>query len=169
MHQALLDKAVGIIDRCKDMSLATVRDDGAPQATVVSFAHDGLELFFFCGAESQKARNMSREPRVSVSLTAPYEDWMEIRGVSMAARARELTSPAEIQEAASLIFARFPNATAIEPVEPAAVTCFRLTPYVISVLDYTLGFGHVDTVRVSDADVADTQESMAHYWLAPIG
>ncbi len=168
MHHPLLDKAVGIIERCKDMTLATVREDGAPQATVVSFAHDGLTLYLGCGTTSQKARNMAGEPRVSVAMTEPYDDWMEIRGLSMAATARELTGEAELAEASDLLVARFPQSLDLEPVAPDAVKCFRLTPFVISVLDYSLGFGHADTVSVSDADIAETLESRAHRWLARV-
>lgn len=169
MKQALRDKAIDIIGLCKDMTVATIREDGAPQATVVSFVHDGMTLYFGCGAHSQKARNMAREARVSVAMTAPYESWSEIRGVSMGATAHEVSSPAEMEQVAGLLLERFTQIQEIEPIEPTTVKLFKLTPYVISVLDYTLGFGHTDSAAVTDSDLAETLESMAHHWVAKPG
>ena len=60
MKHELRRKATDILARSMDMTVATVRSDGSPQATVVSFVHDGLLLYFGCGAGSQKAANISR-------------------------------------------------------------------------------------------------------------
>ena len=67
MDTALHAKILDILDRWPDMTVATVRSDGAPQATVVSFVHDGLRIYFGTGAQAQKAANIAREPRVSIS------------------------------------------------------------------------------------------------------
>src|SRR4051794_28114815 len=42
MKQAVRETIIDLLSRCKDMTIATVRPDGAPQATVVSYVHDGL-------------------------------------------------------------------------------------------------------------------------------
>lgn len=168
MHQALRDKAVDIIESCQHMTVATNREDGFPQATVVSFISDGLMLFFSCGVASQKALNLTRDARASVAMTAPYDDWMSIRGVSMGVEAQPVTSAAEIEEVWKQYYTRFPQIADLEPVEPMSVTLFRLKPLVMSVLDYSQGFGHSETVRVDDNDIAESLESMAHRWLARV-
>ena len=49
-----------------------------------------------------------------------------------------------------------------------AMTVFRLRPTIVSVLDYTKGFGHTGLVTI-DADViAGTLESTRHNWLVPV-
>jgi nitroimidazol reductase NimA-like FMN-containing flavoprotein (pyridoxamine 5'-phosphate oxidase superfamily) len=169
MRHDLLVKILDILSRCHDMTVATVRPDGAPQATVVSFAHDGLTLYFGCGAASQKAANIAREPRVSVAMTAAYADWSSIEGLSMAATASEVTAPAEIAEVGRLMIARFPQVARLEPADPSALRLYRLRPTVVSVLDYSKGFGHTDLVRVGGDEVAETLESMRHHWLVPSG
>ncbi len=166
MKHKLRQKMIAILTRCMDMTIATTRADGSPQATVVSFAHDGLLLYFGCGAGSQKAMNISRDPRVSVAMTAPYEDWLEIKGLSMAAIATEVVLPSELTEIGRMMVQRFPQISAIQPGEAAAVKLFRVRPTIISVLDYSLGFGHTDLVKIEADDIAETLDSMRHHWLA---
>lgn len=55
----------------KDLSLATLRADGTPKATVVSYVSDGLSIYIGCAADSQKAANLARDPRVSLTITLP--------------------------------------------------------------------------------------------------
>ena len=168
MKHELQQKTIGILSRCMDMTIATIRPDGSPQATVVSFVHDGLLLYFGCGAGAQKAANISRDPRVSIAMTEPYEDWMAIKGLSMAAAATEVTVPAELAGIGRLMLQRFPQISAISATEAAPVKLFRVRPVVVSVLDYSLGFGHADLVAVEAGDIAVTLGSMRHHWLVPV-
>ena len=66
------------------MTIATLRPDGWPQATTVGYASDGLTLYFLCGPDSQKARNLARDDRVSLAIDDDTEPVMEITGLSMA-------------------------------------------------------------------------------------
>jgi hypothetical protein len=165
MQHELQARIVDILGRCTDMTIATVRPDGAPQATVVSFAHDGLTLYFGCGARSQKAANIARDPRVALTVTPPYAGWDAIQGLSIAAVAHEVTAPAELAEVQALMVRRFPQLASAEAPDPGTLKIFRLRPQVVSVLDYAKGFGHTDVVRVGGDDIAETLESMAHHWL----
>ena len=154
MKSALHDKIVTILDRCPDMTIATVRPDGAPQATVVSFVHDGLQIYFGTGREAQKALNIEREPRVSVTVTAPYADWQHIEGVSLAGIAGEVTSAQEKALVDKLMFDRLPQLMdSIEQFQNET-KLFRVRPTLVSVLDYSKGFGHTDLVAVHADDLA---------------
>jgi general stress protein 26 len=166
MQHVLQHKILDILANCHDMTVATVRPDGAPQATVVSFVHDGMLIYFGCGAISQKAANITHEPRVSVAMTMPYAGWNEITGLSLAAEATEVTDPGELNNVMSMINARFPQASEIEVPPDVAMKVFRLRPTVISVLDYTKGFGHTDLVSVEADAIAESLDSMRHHWLA---
>jgi hypothetical protein len=44
-------------------------EDGYPQATTVSYVSDGLTIYFGCGEASQKARNLARNTKVSLTVT----------------------------------------------------------------------------------------------------
>jgi len=55
--------------------LATVREDGRPHVVPIWFVLDGDNLIFTTGESSVKAKNMIRDPRLSVSVddqTPPY-------------------------------------------------------------------------------------------------
>lgn len=52
----------------KTGKLATVRDDGRPHVVPIWFVMDGDKLVFNTGELSVKARNMKRDPRVSLSV-----------------------------------------------------------------------------------------------------
>ena len=167
MKHVLQDKIVDIISRCRDMTIATVRPDGAPQATIVSFVHDGLMIYFACGAQSQKAANIAAEPRVSIAMSPAYDSWWSIEGLSMAAVAEEVSVAGEIANVSRMMNERFPQIKDIEMPETAAVKMFQVRPTIVSVLDYSKGFGHTDLVSVAADDIAESLQSMRHHWLVP--
>lgn len=165
MKGKLKAKCIEILADCPDMTIATTRPDGSPQATVVSFVHDGLVIYFGCGPASQKATNIARDPRVSITVTEPYRDWQSIRGLSMGAIATEVKDATELASVGRLMVRRFPQLATMSPAEAAAMKVFRVTPTVVSILDYALGFGHTDLVAVSSGDIADMSASMRHNWI----
>lgn len=138
-----------IIDQAKDLTLATVRDDGYPQATTVSYASDGLTIYVGTGRDSQKVRNIQRCHKVSLTIDMPYDDWNKIKGLSMGATAEILEDPAEIGHAIECLIKKFPILTEMpETGDPNEMAFIKITPKIISVLNYELGFGHTDLVEV---------------------
>lgn len=150
MEDLIRQKILRLLDEHRIMTLATLRPDGWPQATTVGFAHDGLDLYFLCGPDSQKAANLARDDRVSLTIDHEIPQVMEITGLSMAGRAQRVNDPPEAERVLRLIMARYPEqaALALPMPMPAAseVALFHVTPKVISVLDYSKGFGHADLV-----------------------
>jgi nitroimidazol reductase NimA-like FMN-containing flavoprotein (pyridoxamine 5'-phosphate oxidase superfamily) len=148
MDTAIRNKILTLLDEHRDMSLATLRPDGWPQATTVGYGNEGLTLYFLCARDSQKAANLARDDRVSLTIDHDTPQVMEIQGLSMAAHAQLVTDRAEAQRAIGLLFAKYPpqNGVTIPEPNPEDVCIFRLAPTVISVLDYTKGFAHTDLV-----------------------
>jgi general stress protein 26 len=147
MDSSIREEILSILDRANDMTIATVRADGYPQATTVSYANDGLDIYFGCSEDSQKSRNISRNSKVSLTINLPYANWGEIRGVSVGGHAHRLTDAGEIERAGQLLLHKFPQGIA-EYASGAllGVAFFKVVPKVISVLDYRKGFGHTDLV-----------------------
>jgi len=129
------------------MSLATVRADGFPQATTVGYANEGLDLYFCCDRASQKVRNLRRSPKGSLTIDHDTRNWARIKGLSMGARARVLSKPAEVKRAFELLARKFPEMRKISKKDFADTAFVKVTPKVISVLNYSKGFGHTDLVR----------------------
>lgn len=149
MDKELRQKILTVLDQHRIMTIATLRPDGWPQATTVGYANDGLTLYFLCGLDSQKAVNLALDDRVSLTVDHDTPQVMEISGLSMAARARPVAGAAQAQRALDLLMRRYPEQTGLPlPMpSPNEVRIFRVTPVVISVLDYSKGFGHTDLVE----------------------
>jgi nitroimidazol reductase NimA-like FMN-containing flavoprotein (pyridoxamine 5'-phosphate oxidase superfamily) len=130
------------------MTVATLRPDGWPQATTVGYVNEGLTLYFLCGLDSQKAKNLAQDDRLSLTIDHDTADLMAITGLSMAARAHAVVDRAEAEKVLRMLPLKYPEAKPL-PMKmpgPDEVRLFRVTPLVISVLDYTQGFGHTDYV-----------------------
>jgi len=139
------DLAVSVLAAAPDLTIATLRADGYPQATTVSFVSDGLKLYFGAGAKSQKAQNIARDNRVSAAVTAPYKNWDDIRGVSLGGRAVQVTDAKELQKMGELMLKKFPQVAQYMQANPDfEMTVFRIDAEVISLLDYSKGFGHTE-------------------------
>lgn len=136
------------------MRIATVRPDGYPQVTTVTFAHDGLTLYFACDRDSQKARNLAHSRKVSLTIDADAPDWNRIQGLSMGAQARVLTRPEEIHHASRLLAQRFEAMRGLSEEDLAQTAFVRVTPKVIALLDYTKGFGHSELISVRESNLA---------------
>ena len=148
MDRALVDQIETILKAGKDMTIATVREDGFPQATVVAYVSDGLTIYFACEANAQKARNIARDNRVSITVNLDYDDWNAIQGLSMGAIAEPITDPDEMAKMDRLMETKFPQVKDLVVAETDEFALFRVTPKVVSVLDYSKGFGHTDLVEL---------------------
>lgn len=149
MDPALQARILKLLDQHRTMSLATLRPDGWPQATTVGFAHEGLTLYFLCGPDSQKASNLAHDDRVSLTIDHDTPQVMDITGLSMAAYAQRVLDRAELEKALQLLLQRYPEQQSLPgPMpKPEELCIFRVQPKLISVLDYSKGFGHTDLVR----------------------
>ncbi len=148
MDDAIRKKIIDLLDKHRLMTVATNRPDGWPQATTVGYVNDGLTLYFLCGPESQKAQNLARDNRVSLTIDHDVSDPMAITGLSMAAYAQPVTNLAELDKAMNLLVERYPEYAKYPMPKPEEIRFFRVEPTVISVLDYSKGFGHTDLVRM---------------------
>ena len=91
MDDLLKQKILGLLDGHRIMIIATLRPDGWPQATTVGYVYEDLTLWFLCGLESQKAKNLALDNRVSITIDHDTPDTMSITGLSMAARAHRVS------------------------------------------------------------------------------
>ena len=148
MNEDMRQKILRLLDEHRIMTVATLRPDGWPQATTVGYVNEGLTIYFLCGLDSQKARNISRDDRISLTIDHDTPDLMAITGLSMAARATAVEDRAEVEKVLRLLPLKYADAppTPIKMPQWDEIRVFRVAPVVISVLDYTKGFGHTDVV-----------------------
>ena len=148
MEVEIKRKILTLLDQHRIMTIATLRPDGWPQATTVGYVNEGLTLYFLCGLDSQKAKNLARDNRISLTIDHDTANPMTIAGLSMAARAYAVDDRAEAEKVLRMLPLKYPDAPPL-PMKmpgPDEIRLFRVTPTVISVLDYSKGFGHTDLV-----------------------
>jgi nitroimidazol reductase NimA-like FMN-containing flavoprotein (pyridoxamine 5'-phosphate oxidase superfamily) len=148
MDEEIRKKILTLLDRHRIMTIATLRPDGWPQATTVGYVSEGLDLYFLCGLDSQKARNLMRDDRVSLTIDHDTSDLMAITGLSMAGHARPVEGRAEAEKVLAMLPLKYPDSPplSMKMPSPDEVRLFHVRPTVISVLDYSKGFGHTDLV-----------------------
>ena len=143
-----------LMNESRIMTVATNRPDGWPQATAVGYVNDGLTLYCFVGRTSQKFSNIARDNRVSITIGGDAPDPLQIKGLWLAARARPVEDRKEFERAGELFLKRYPEYASWPAPEPALAPMMKFTPEVISVLDYTKGFGHSDLVNITREDLS---------------
>ena len=98
MKREFKRRIVDLLNEHRIMTIATIREDGWPQATTVGYVNEGLTLYFLCGLGSQKATNIARDNRISLTIDHDTPDLMAITGLSMAARAHAVTDREEAEK-----------------------------------------------------------------------
>lgn len=120
-----------------------------------------MVLYTFIGRTSQKYANIVRDPRVSIAIGHGYSRPLAIQGLSMAARVTFVNiATDEFQRVLELLAARYPEYATLPLPKLEDMPLLRMTPEVISVLDYSKGFGHTDLVTVAADDLAKAKHQV---------
>jgi PPOX class probable F420-dependent enzyme len=84
MSKALPEPLKRWLDGLSFPVVATIEPDGRPQLSVVWAERDGDALLFSTVSDRRKARNLTRDARVSALVTNPEDpyEYVEIRGVA---------------------------------------------------------------------------------------
>src|SRR5512140_382515 len=129
MDDEIRGKVLALLDQHRIMTVATLRPDGWPQATTVGYVNEGLILYFLCGLDSQKATNLARDDRLSLTIDHDTPDIMSITGRSMAARAQAVVDRAEAEKVLRMLVLKYPEQTSLPGPMPGpdAVRIFRVT------------------------------------------
>ena len=140
--------AIGILNANRIMTIATVREDGWPQTTMVGYANEGFRLYFLIYRTSQKFENIARDNRVSISVGHEPRELRDIRAVYAGCHAEEVTDLAERSFAWKLLAERHPNLTDLAPPGTAEVATMKAECKHLSVLDYSQGLGHTESLTI---------------------
>jgi nitroimidazol reductase NimA-like FMN-containing flavoprotein (pyridoxamine 5'-phosphate oxidase superfamily) len=168
-----------LLDSHRVMTLATNRADGWPQATMVGYVNDGFLVYCWAARNAQKCANIRRDSRVSAAIGSDAPRPLDIKGLSLAGKAAFVADEGEATHVLSLRRQRYPEYAALPPLvlregpeqrlasdpSPGAIL-LRIAPEIISVLDYSKGFGHSDLVTFSERDLDVHLQSVSHDWQA---
>jgi len=157
-------KAIAILDENRLMGIATTRADGWPHNTMVSYANEEILLYFIISRQSQKFVNIARDDRISIVVGRDFHDPATIKALSIAARASEVTDAKQRQRAVHLLLDRHPGLQRLERPAPNHSAVMRANPEVITILDYSKGFGHADVLTVGPGGITDMTPARDDDW-----
>lgn len=72
------DDLVALLDGTPIAHVATLLPDGAPHSVPMWIGTHGHHVAIMTGPDSQKARNLRRDPRVAISLTPPDDPFSPV-------------------------------------------------------------------------------------------
>ena len=142
--------ALRILNTQRIMSISTVRPDGWPQTTIVGYVNSGWTIYFLIYRSSQKFANIQDDSRVSIAVGSEPKDLNELAAVYAGGHASEVTDPDQRERAWKLLMERHPVLAAFVMPEPSAAALMQMTCKYVSLLDYTQGLGHTETLIVGD-------------------
>jgi nitroimidazol reductase NimA-like FMN-containing flavoprotein (pyridoxamine 5'-phosphate oxidase superfamily) len=158
------DKAIGILAENRLMGIATVRPDGWPQTTMVSYANEDILIYFIISRASQKFQNIASDDRVSLVIGRDFHDPATIKALSIAARASEVRDPQQRARAVELLLDRHPGLQKLERPAPGHSAVMRANPEIITIIDYSKGFGHADLLTVGPGGLTDMTVARDDDW-----
>jgi nitroimidazol reductase NimA-like FMN-containing flavoprotein (pyridoxamine 5'-phosphate oxidase superfamily) len=145
---------IDILDANRTMTIATVRPDGWPQATIVGYANEGFDLYFLIYRDSQKFANISRDNRVAISVGPEPRELRDVKAVYAGCEVSEITDLAQRGRVWTLLEKRHPQLTDLAPPGTGEVATMRARCKHVSVLDYSKGLGHTEAIHL-DAERPD--------------
>lgn len=143
-------QAITILNANRMMTIATVRPDGWPQATIVGYANDGFRIYFMTYRSSQKFENIAHDNRVAITVGHEPSELRDIRAVYAGCAIHEVTDLAERSRAWDLLAMRHPNLTDLAPPKDDEVATMAADCKYVSILDYSQTIGHTETLTLKD-------------------
>jgi nitroimidazol reductase NimA-like FMN-containing flavoprotein (pyridoxamine 5'-phosphate oxidase superfamily) len=140
---------IEILNKNRIMSVATVRPDGWPQSTIVGYANEGWKLYFLIFRTSQKFANIAQDNRISICVGHEARELREIRAVYAGCEASEVSDPTERNRAWALLAERHTNLIDLAPPQDAEVATMVAECRHVSVVDYSQGIGHTESLTVN--------------------
>ena len=158
------DKAVRILDQNRVMAISTIRPDGWPQTTLVGYANQDIFIYFVVSRQSQKFANMMRDDRISLAVGQDFHKPTSILAISAAARASEVSDAKQRGELVQLIRARHPGLKMLESPVFGDAAVIRAHPSILTISDYSKGFGHADVLTVAPGGLTEMTAARPDEW-----
>jgi nitroimidazol reductase NimA-like FMN-containing flavoprotein (pyridoxamine 5'-phosphate oxidase superfamily) len=148
MESLMEQPGIGVLNANRIMTIGTVRPDGWPQTTMVGYANEGWRLYFLIYRTSQKFKNISQDNRISIAVGNEPRELRDIEAVYAGCVAREATDLKERSHAWASLAKRHPNLTDLAPPASDEVATMVADCRYVSVLDYSKGLGHAETLTL---------------------
>lgn len=132
------------------LTLATLAEDGRPQAAALFFAEmEDLSLIFISEPRVRHSQNVTRDSRVAAAIYADGQAWQSIRGIQLEGSCILLAGESAA-EARAVYLAKYPfiaeNKMLLAMLE--RVSFYKIRPAWIRLIDNSQGFGHKEELQL---------------------
>lgn len=158
------DQAVWILGQNRIMAIATLRADGWPQNTLVSYVNEDLMIYFIISRRGQKFANIMEDDRVSLVIGQDFHDPSSIKALSIAAHVSEVRDSNQRDKMTALLLDRHPGLGKLAPPRADEAAVMRAYPSIITTLDYAQGFGHADVLTLGASGLTEMKAARADDW-----
>lgn len=158
------DRVIEIMNNDRLMAVSTLMPDGSPQTTLVGYANDGLLIYFVISREGQKFANIVRDQRVAIAIGRDIEDPADIKELAISAVAFEVTDPEQRSRAIDLLLERRPSLKNLPRPDSTRSAVMRAVPRIVTISDYSRGFGHADQLTLGPAGIVDMEPARPDDW-----
>lgn len=135
------------------LTLATLAEDGRPQAAPLFFAElDDLSLIFISERRVGHSQNIERDPRVALAIYADGQQWQTIQGVQGEGVCFPLEG--EAAEAAHAAYlAKYPFIAQDKSLAAMVdrVTFYKISPTWLRLINNSRGFGHKEELELASS------------------
>lgn len=132
------------------LTLATLAEDGRPQAAALFFAAmEDLSLIFISESRVRHSQNVTRDSRVAATIYADGQEWQSIRGIQLEGSCTLLLDESAA-EARAVYLAKYPfiaeNKMLLAMLE--RVSFYKIRPTWIRFIDNSQGFGYKEELQL---------------------
>ncbi|MDR1191094.1 MAG: pyridoxamine 5'-phosphate oxidase family protein [Verrucomicrobiales bacterium] len=144
MSTEIKTNIINYIAATRWVSLATVRDDGAPVVRAIGgFANDGLTVYFSTPKTAAKVEQIQRHPLVTLFFQHEGQELPAFKNAALIGSAAILSPGADYDRAVRLLSERNPRfkerAAKGDLADDTALV--KVTPKEVKFLDFAKGFG----------------------------
>lgn len=82
--------------------------DNIPWSCAIFYASDSFSLYFLSSTSTRHTQNISRNNRVSATVTEDYKDWTKIKGIQLEGNAKLLTEDEDKMKAIKVYLSKYP-------------------------------------------------------------
>jgi general stress protein 26 len=127
------------------LNLATVSPQGNPMAHTLAYVSEEAVVYLATNKNTRKVQNIMQNPRVAYTVDEDEPDWFNMQALQVEGRASIITDEKELREVGEIMAAKFPIAADMPP-DPDIVM-IKIEPEVVYYLDYSIEFGHRESVN----------------------
>lgn len=149
MSASLTASIASLLHTLSTLTLATVNEQGQPQAASLFFVSDAdLHVYWVSGLNSRHSQNLAHRPQVALTVHTTTWSWTEIAGVQMEGTVAVVPAGAAWQAAWDRYLLKFPFVADFQ-AEVSRSNFYHFTPTWVRLVDNAQGFGHKDEIRFS--------------------